>query len=72
MKRLIDAREEAIVRVVDVIADNGMKKAYYELGVVPGSRLKLLLNNHVVIVERNGSKLCLSKTLAEKVLVVEE
>ncbi|MEM1873961.1 MAG: ferrous iron transport protein A [Acidilobaceae archaeon] len=68
-RKLADIEEGRVVRIVNVKCGNGEKRLLCEMGLAPGRAVEVLLKGSVVVVSVGGSKLCLSREVAEHVIV---
>ncbi|MCC6003521.1 MAG: ferrous iron transport protein A [Thermofilum sp.] len=58
------------VKVVDVSGGYGSLRRLFELGIVPGSLLKVVFNGAgPTVIEKNGTRIAIGRGLAMKVMV---
>ncbi|OSS41721.1 Ferrous iron transport protein A [Desulfurella amilsii] len=69
---LILANENIEYKVVRIEGGHGSNTKFLEMGLVPGTKLKVIYNaKGPIIVSINGSKYALGKGLASKIIVRE-
>lgn len=60
----------SIVKVIDVSGGYGSIRRLYEMGIVPGSEVKVVFNSAgPTVLEKNGTRIAIGKGLAMKVIV---
>ena len=67
---LSEAGQDQVVEVVELAGGRNLGMRLAEMGIAPGSSLRVFTNiGGPVIVEVKGSKLCLGRGMATKILV---
>jgi len=67
---MLSEDEEGIIR--EIYAGRGLTKRLVEMGLTPGTKVKVLLHNGPVLVEVRGVKLALGWGIATKIYVSKE
>lgn len=63
-------KENSIVKVIKIIGSEESKKRIQELGFVPDSELKIIINNYgELLVEIKGTRIAICKNIASKILI---
>ena len=58
------------VKVIDISGGYGVVRRLYEMGIIPGSELRIVFNGPgPTVVEKNGTRIAIGKGLAMKILV---
>ncbi|MCS7108892.1 MAG: FeoA family protein [Sulfolobales archaeon] len=69
-KTLVNAAEGTKVRVIDIIAGQGLKNRLMQMGLTPGEVLEVIENSKgPVIVSVKGVTIALGRGMASKILV---
>ncbi len=63
-------KENSVVKILKLIGKEDVQKRIQELGFVPDSELKIIVNNNgELLVEIKGARVAISKNIASKILV---
>lgn len=63
-------KENSIVKIIKLVGKEDIQKRVRELGFVPNSQLKIIVNNNgELLVEIKESRIAISRNIASKILV---